>query len=329
MDNCNWKIVVTTSPFGANSEEPMKLLDCGMSTVVKNSVGRKFSRQEHLDFIGIHNPHIIVAGTEIYDKAALDMAPDLKLISRVGIGTDGIDFEECRKRGIIVCNTPNAPSNAVAELAIMQMLNMLRKIQNVSEDMHRRDKWNRYIGRELKSCRVGIIGMGRCGKIVCKLLEQFECVIDLNDINLDTIEYRDLVDYVNCYTRTKEEIFKNCDIITIHIPLKDETIDNHDFITRKELDMMKPGVRLLNLSRGGIINEKDLFEWLKDNPKACCAVDAFEKEPYFAELSKLGNAYLTPHIGSCTIQSRYDMETQAAQQVNNYIYKNDIQNRVV
>jgi D-3-phosphoglycerate dehydrogenase len=314
-----WRIAVTTSPFGQNTEEPMELLNRGMSTVVKNTAGRKFSRQEHLDFLGIHNPHIIVAGTEKYDKDALDMAPELKFISRVGIGTDGIDFDECRERGIIVCNTPYAPSNAVAELAIMQMLNMLRKVQNVSEDMLRREKWNRYIGRELKSCKVGIIGFGRCGKLVYEKLISFTPAdVLINDI----IE----IDQTNC---TKEQIYQDCDIITIHVPLKDETIDNHNFITRKELDMMKPDVRLLNLSRGGIINEKDLYEWLKDNPKACAAVDAFEKEPYHDKLATLGNAYLTPHIGSCTIQSRYDMEVGAAKTVHNYMHKNDIQNRVV
>jgi len=318
------KIIITTYPFGHVNREPIELLNSIEAKFLTNSKKRKYTREEHLQVLRESNPHIIIAGTEKYDKEALDIAKNLKLISRVGIGLDSVDLEECKKRDIIVTYTPDAPSNAVAELTICQMLNMLRKVQNVSTDMQN-DKWNRYIGREIKNCTVGIIGYGRIGKILYRILDSFECKIVVHDIEW-TDKLRPLPSWQKV---SKNDILNHCDIISIHIPLKDEKIDNHDYITKRELYMMKENVRLLNISRGGIINEGDLYEWLKESPKATVAIDTFNEEPYRDKLANMGNAYLTPHLGSCTEQSRLDMEYGAAKAVSDYIHKQPLRNRVV
>ena len=104
-------------------------------------------------------PDIIIAGTEQYRKIELDCCPNLKLICRAGVGIDNIDLDECKKRNIIVTNVPSAPSHAVAELTICQMINLLRRIPQVNRT------WDRYIGKEIRDCNIGVIGVGRIGKV--------------------------------------------------------------------------------------------------------------------------------------------------------------------
>jgi D-3-phosphoglycerate dehydrogenase len=197
---------------------------------------------------------------------------------------------------------------------------MLRKVQNVSNQLLNEEKWNRYIGRELSECKVGIVGNGRIGKIVSTMLQGFGCNWIVYDIIIQNCPY---------YYKPFEEILTTCDIITLHIPLKNDEIDNTNFITKKELDMMKPNVRLLNMSRGGIINEPDLIAWLKERPKACAAIDSYVSEEYHGELCKLGNAYLTPHLGSCTVTSKERMQSEAVEEVQRFIDGKPLKERLV
>lgn len=259
-----------------------------------------------------------IVGLIPIDRKWIDDRPGLKLIIKRGIGVDNFDLEYCKQKGIIVCNTPDAPSNAVAELTIMQMINMLRKAQNVSEQVIRKEKWNRYIGRELKDCSVGIIGMGRCGSCVDDILKGFNVWPLYNDIS-DTMHSNSSV----------QSILVECDIITLHIPLTDKNIDNTNFIGKKELEMMKPNVRLLNMSRGGIINEEDLYNWLKVNKKACVALDSYSEEAYEGKLCELGNVYLTPHLGSCTETSKKAMLDEAEDIKKMFLSNGKVRNRVV
>ena len=263
-----------------------------------------------------------IVGLIPINKQWIDAHPDLELIIKRGIGVDNFDLGYCKEKGIIVCNTPDAPSNAVAELTICQMMNMLRKVQNVSNQVIRKERWNRYIGRELRDCKVGIIGLGRCGNLVAFKLTRMtgHNMLWFNDIKPNQTEYG---------YKPLDYILKNCDVITIHIPLKDKGIDNTDFISKKELDMMKPNVRLLNLSRGGIINEDDLYNWLKDNKKACVALDSFVNEAYEGVLCELGNVYLTPHMASCTETSKKAMMNEAEFIKERYLLIGKVRNRVL
>ena len=318
------KIIVTTYPFGDPDPMPLKLLsqitEC--NTITYNNAKRKYSREEHLEVLKRENPDIIIAGTEKYDKEAYDLCPKLKMISRVGIGLDSVDLKIAQKRGIIVTYTPDAPSNAVAELAVCQMLNMLRRVSWVGSRM-RAGHWSRFIGRDIRDCNVGIIGIGRIGNLVIEKLQGLKPRrIYINDIDHMRMENKD-----RCEPATKYQILSKCDVVTIHIPWSEE---NNNFITKEELSLMKPDACLLNMSRGGIVNEGDLYEWLVFNTKASGAIDTFIDEPYTGELTKLGNTYLTPHLGSCTLKSRFDMECGAAEEVISYVKKTRrYNNRVV
>ena len=312
------KIMVTTHPFGKNNNLPIKMLS--EYEVHYNDVYRKYSREEHLERIKKINPDIIIAGTEKYDYEIFNLASNLKMISRVGIGLDSIPLEECKKRGIIVSYTPDAPSNAVAELTICQMINMLRRVQFVDNDI-RNGKWSRYIGKELRDCNVGIIGCGRIGGIIINKMQGLKPrKLFVNDIN------HEKCNLPRCEFATKFQILSSCDIISLHIPLNDKNIN---YIDKEELSVIKDDAILLNMSRGGIINEESLLNFLQNNKKACAALDTFYDEPYNGPLKYLDNCYLTPHLGSCTDKSRYCMEVGAVEQALCFINNKDIENRVL
>ena len=314
------KILITTYPFGISNKLPSQLLK--KYSVIYNDCKRKYTRDELVERLKRYNPDIIIAGTENYDSTILKLCNNLKIISRVGIGLDSIDLDECKKRGIIVTYTPDAPSNAVSEMVIGQIISLLRKLSASNRDIKDEGIWRRYIGREIKDSTIGIIGCGRIGKLVAKKIKSFEprniFVNDLVRSKVDKIKYGKYV--------SKKQLLSSSDIITIHIPLNKK---NYNLITKKEFDLMKKNALIVNTSRGGIINENDLYSWLKKNKNAGAIIDVFEQEPYTGCLTKLDNTLLTPHIGSCSEKSRFDMEVGAAKEVLNYLHKKPFNNRVI
>lgn len=305
-------IVVTTYPFNESNKHLEKLKNLGYD-VYFNPAKRKMTPMELEKFLSFYDPEVIIAGTEKYDSKILDLCHNLKMISRVGIGMDSVDLAECKKRKIKVTNTPDAPSNAVSDLTICQMLNALRFVQETNDDMVF-GKWSRKVGRDIKNCKIGIIGCGRIGKLVIGKLKGFGVKkILINDIN----KKREQIP--GCAPASKKEILKESDIISIHIPLNSQ---NFNYICQKELSLIKKNAVIINTSRSGIVNEKDLYDWLLLNKEVTAVIDVFEQEPYHGDLLKLTNALLTPHLGSCSIESRTKMENGSILNVIKYL-KND------
>lgn len=324
------RVLVTTSPFGLTNKDPITMLQEKFTEIGYNPYGEVLTKSQHYELIKQYKPEIIIAGTESYDRDTIEYAHTygLRLIARVGIGVDAVNLKHCSKFGIMVTNTPDAPSGAVADLTICQIINMLRKMQDVS-NMMKCDKWNRYIGREVCECTIGIIGCGRIGTMVIERLLPFKPIrILINDIDsnksipLEDEDTRIKVD-------TCENIYKYCDVISLHIPLREKQIDNLNFISTPELSKMKDNVRLLNLSRGGIIDEEALFKWLEVKRKATVALDSYVSESYHGKLLNLSNVYLTPHLGSCTVKSRLHMEGGAVKEAILFANKQEPNNRVI
>jgi len=308
------RILVTTDPFGKSDTTPRELLkkyeEKGFS-VRYNEVKRKHTSVEIATLLSSYNPEIIIAGTEKYTSEMLDLDSNLKMISRVGIGLDGIPLEECVKRNIVVANTPDAPSNAVADLTIGYMINSLRKI-NYMDNLLKKERWERYIGKEISECNIGIIGYGRIGKKVVQRLRGFEPKnIFINDVNHNQLNGLNPVEISSL-----DKILKKSDIITLHIPYNER---NANFIGKEELNKMKKDALLINTSRGGVVGEKDLTTWLDKNPLAKAAIDTFEEEPYTGILRLYEQTCLTPHAGSCTKRSRYLMEVGAVKNMEEFL----------
>lgn len=312
------KIMVTTYPFGIVDPKALELLE--WHDVRTNDLKRKFTLDEVRERLVEFQPDIIIAGTEKYSPELLDELPNLKMISRVGIGYDSVPLGECAKRNIVVTYTPDAPSNAVAELTMGQMINMLRHVQIVDRNM-RADKWTRMVGREIMHCNIGVIGCGRIGTLVCeKLVAYRPNRILVNDI----IESKALALAGTEFT-TYKEIFTECDVVTVHIPYSEA---NHHFVDAEYLEMMKSNACLVNMSRGGIVDEEALEAKLRENPDFCASIDTFETEPYTGTFIELPNAFLTPHLGSCSEASRRGMEVGASEEVVRFINGDDQLNRL-
>lgn len=312
-------IFVSTSPYG-NYNSSLKDVLTPFETHY-NTSGKEYSKLALIEQIKRINPEYIIAGVEKYNKEVLDFAPNLKLIARVGIGLSSVDLEECKKRGINVTYTPDAPSNAVAELTIGQILNGLRFIPQ-ADKLIRKNGWERFIGREIKNTKIGIIGFGRIGKLVYDKIKK----LGAQEIIVKDIDESQFKDYPEVKRTTKEDIIKDCDIITLHIPLEKETID---FIKKEDFQKMKSNAILINNSRGKIVNESDLYAWLHTNKSAFAAIDTYEKEPYSGPLTNLDNILLTAHMGSCSKKSRNDMESGALSEILNAINNRELNCKII
>lgn len=231
------------------------------------------------------------------DKNFLDNFPNLKFILRAGVGLDNIDVNECYKRRITIINSPGANANSVAEFVIGLIILLLRNFAPQSL-MFKNKKWRKkeFIGRELKNRTIGIVGCGAIGRILAQKLEAFQVKKILGyDPYLDELS---LLKYKIIKTEKLRDLLQASDVVSLHLPLTKET---KNFITKKEIEQMKRDSYLINTSRGGIINEKDLIWALKNNIIKGAAIDVFENEPQIKkEFLELKNVILSPHIAGYT-----------------------------
>jgi len=294
-------ILVTTSSFGKNDLTPIERLKLSGFSVVLNPYKRKLTEAEVASLIEKFNPIGIIAGIEPLTKNIFKKAKDLKAISRCGIGLDSVDLEAAKNLSITVTNTPDAPTIPVAELTLGLMLSVLRKI-HVSHLGICGGKWQRPMGNLLYAKTVGIIGCGRIGSYLAKLLSSFGCKV----IGYDPVFSKT----TDCHFTELDDLLSTSDIISLHIPYN---LQNHHFIDEKKIQNMKEGAILINAARGGLINEDALYEALIKGHLRGAALDCFEEEPYSGKLVKLNNVLLTGHIGSYAIEGRIMMEKQAVE----------------
>ncbi|PCI42184.1 MAG: lactate dehydrogenase [Rhodospirillaceae bacterium] len=298
------KVIITTVPFGTIDPMPLELLDEQGLRYEINPLGRKLRPEEVAGVIG--DADIVIAGTEPITDQVMEACPNLKAICRVGIGLDSVDLLAARSRGIAVSYTPDGPSPAVAELTIGLMIDLLREVTKADRDI-RAHKWFRKAGRRLSECTIGVIGCGRIGGGVIKHLSGGFPGVKILANDLKAVPELDgLVTWAD-----KDRIYNECDVISLHVPLTPET---QNLIGVSEISRFKKNAVLLNTARGGVINEADLAEALREGMLAGAAVDAFENEPYEGELCHLDNVILTCHLGSMTEDCRARMEIEATEE---------------
>ena len=265
-------------------------------------------RLKDKDIVVIRSKNVITK--EIIDKAC--EGNTLKLIIRSGVGLDNIDVEYANKKGIRVVNTPNASTRSVAELTIAQIFTLSRFI-NISNITMRDGQWNKtqYVGTEVFGKTLGIIGLGRIGKTVAKMA---------HTLGMKVIYYDILGKMKGCNNYTFcsfEEVLKNADFLTIHIPLE----RGQDYlITKKEFDMMKDRVYFINHARGGLVCEKDLIEALDSGKVEAAALDVYENEPEInIELVNHPMVSITPHLGASTVEAQERIGREIVKIVENFL----------
>ena len=301
-------VFISVHPFGDVDNRPLNLLrDAGMRVAV-NPLSHRLTENELTEFL--RDADVLVAGTEPITDQVMSNAPQLGLIARVGIGLDNVDLGAARNRGITVTFTPDAPAPAVSELTCGLMLSLLRGIAKADSAV-RLGQWQRILGRRLGSLTVGVIGVGRVGRRVIEHLHGFGCHILANDLVSDPI----LAARFNITWTSKEQIYKEADVITLHVPLTQAT---RHLIGPVELATMKNDALLINTSRGPVVNESCLVGALLEKQIGGAALDVFEHEPYSGELTTLDNCLLTCHMGSMSRDCRAKMETESVEEVLRY-----------
>ena len=306
------KVLVTSVPFG---ELPgcasLNLLETAGLKYQLNPFGRRLTEGDLIDLLdGIS---ILLAGTEPITARVMDAAPGLKLVARVGIGLDNVDLQAARKRGIAVTYTPDAPSAAVAEMTVGLMLDLLRNISRADRMMHSK-KWNRFLGRRLDGLTIGVVGVGRVGKRVIRILRGGfpNATVLANDIEPDFAfgnEYR--LTWVD-----KGQLCTQSDILTLHLPL---TRTTGRLIGEREISAMQPSAFIINTSRGAIIDETALASALRSGRLAGAAIDVYEEEPYSGILTEVEKCVLTCHMGSMSLDCRAAMEIEAVEDVLHFV----------
>jgi len=266
---------------------------------------------------------ILVRSATKVRKDIIDACPDLKIIGRGGVGLDNIDVEYAKEKGVKVINTPAASSASVAELVVAHLLSGVRFLKNANRDMplegeskFKELKKSYAKGVELKGKTLGIIGFGRIGQATAKVAlglgmkviaaDAFleEATIELDFFDGQTVDFK-------IKTISKEELLKQADFITLHVPAQKEYV-----IGKKEIEMMKDGAGLINAARGGVIDEVTLVEALDNKKLSFAGLDVFESEPK-PELKILMSPHisLSPHIGGSTNEAQDRIGVELANQI--------------
>lgn len=303
------KALITTVPFGDKNRLPLELLENAGIEYQLNPYNKKLTENQLAELVSDYD--VVIAGTEPITEKVLDRAVKLKLISRVGIGLDGVDLLAARRRGVRVSYTPDAPAPAVAELTLGLMLALLRSVHVANTQIHQ-GGWQRILGRRLAEVTLGIIGIGRIGTRVLRRTKAFGTPrLLVNDVMPNYELNREFkLEWV-----TKEQIYKEADLISLHLPLTPLT---RNMIRREQLLSMKVDAMLINTSRGGIVDEQDLYEVMRGGHLSGAALDVFEQEPYSGPLAQVERCLLTAHMGSMSIDCRTRMEVEATEEAVRY-----------
>ena len=272
--------------------------------------------------IGDYHGLVIRSATKVTSDI-IDAAKKLKVIGRAGSGLDNVDKTAATKKGIVVMNTPGGNTITTAEHTIAHLVSLARLIPQATMSL-KTGKWEKkkFMGVELYNKTLGILGIGNIGSQVAKRMQAFA----MNVIAFDPFLSEDKAKIMGIEKVDLKELFKRSDFITVHTPLTPET---KYLINKKTIKIMKPGVRIINCARGGIINEKDLYDAIVEGKVAGAALDVFEKEPPENNpLLTLDNVIATPHLGASTKEAQENVAVAVAEQIVDYLIHGTIRNAV-
>ncbi len=301
------------------AEEGLKILREGDLFEVDTKYDLK--PEELKKIIGGYDALIVRSGTQVTEEI-IEAAAGLKVIGRAGVGLDNVDLKAATKKGIIAMNTPGGNTTSTAEHAFSLIMALARNIPQAHGSM-KAGKWDRgkFQGVELYGKTLGIIGLGRIGSTVAKFAQGFGMTIKAYDPFLSP----EMAAKKGIAVTPLEDLIKNSDFITVHVPKTDET---KGMIGEKEIAMMKKSVRLINCARGGIIDEGALAKALEAKRIAGAALDVYDQEPPQADfpLLKLDNCVLTPHLGASTAEAQVNVAVEIAYTVRDALLGRGIRN---
>ncbi|WP_272001907.1 phosphoglycerate dehydrogenase [Roseovarius sp. ZX-A-9] len=292
--------------------------DRGIDVDFQPDLGK--DKEKLAEVIGQYDGLAIRSATKVTEKI-LAAADNLKVIARAGIGTDNIDKVAASKKGVIVMNTPFGNMITTAEHAIAMMFAVARQIPEASASTHA-GKWekSKFMGVELTNKTLGVIGAGNIGGIVCDRARGLKMKV----IAYDPFLGQEKADKIGVEKVELEELLTRADFITLHVPLTDQT---RNILSREALEKTKPGVRIINCARGGLVDEEALADLLKSGHVAGAGFDVFAEEPATENpLFGLPNVVCTPHLGAATTEAQENVALQVAEQMSDYLLTGAVTN---
>lgn len=300
------KVLLTPRSFGKYSKESYELFNKNGVEVITNPTGGILKEEEMKELI--KDVDAIIVGVDPLNEEVLKEAKKLKVISKYGVGTDNIDIDYCKKNNIEVTITRGANSTAVADYTFALLLGVARRLSEIDKGCHLHD-WSKKVSLDVYGKKIGILGLGAIGKGVAERAEGFHMEVYGYDIYKD----EEFIKNHNIHFTTIEEIMKECDFVSIHLPLTKET---HHIIDRKMLKEAKDNLIIINTARGGIINEDDLYEALKSGEVYGAGIDVFENEPAAdSKLLELDNVIVGSHCSASSIGAVDRMSMMATENV--------------
>ena len=303
------------------SEKAVKMLsEGGIEAVVNNN---KMSEEELCGIIAEYEGVIVRSATKI-TAPVIAAAKNLKIIGRAGVGVDNIDIPAATNAGLIVVNAPDGNTIAATEQTLALMLGLARNLPQAHKDL-KEGKWMRkeYLGVELRNKVLGIIGLGRIGTAVAKRAQAFE----MKTIGYDPMVSPEAAEANGITFKALEEVIKESDFITLHIPKTKESLN---MFKKDTFAMMKDGAKIINVARGGIVNEEDLYEAVKNGKLSGAALDVFAAEPTTeSPLFELNNVIVAPHLGASTKEAQVNVALDVAEEFVNILVKGEMAKNAV
>ena len=292
--------------------------DRGIDVTFEPDLGK--DKERLLAVIGQYDGLAIRSATKVTAKL-LEAATNLKVIGRAGIGVDNVEIPAASKKGVIVMNTPFGNSITTAEHAISLMMAVARQIPEANASTHA-GKWekSRFMGVELTAKTLGVIGAGNIGSIVIDRALGLRMKV----IAYDPFLSEERAVELGARKVELDELLAKADFITLHVPLTDKT---RNILSAANIAKLKPGVRIVNCARGGLVDESALAEALKSGHVAGAAFDVFEVEPAKeSPLFNLPNVVVTPHLGAATTEAQENVALQVAEQMSDYLLTGAVSN---
>jgi D-3-phosphoglycerate dehydrogenase len=311
------KILVTPTSLKPDADTPaMNKLRSFASSLVFNPTGKPLSEDGLIPLLdGCEG---CIAGLDNFSAKVMDSAGSLKVISRYGIGVDQVDLATAKAKNIVVCNTPGANANAVADLAFALLLNIARKV-TILDRKTREGQWPRSNGIEIYGKTIGILGLGATGKAVARRATGFSMKIIAYDPFID-------MEFARSYgviSTDFDTVIRKADFLSLHLPLTDLT--RHE-ISVDVMKSMKKGAIIINTARGGLIDESAAYELLVSGHLGGLGLDVYEEEPpKKMPLFDLENVVLTPHTAAHTAEAIAAMADMAVQNLINVLSGKDCQ----
>jgi len=299
----------------------------GIKILKDNNIEVIYAADENIDenfkHIQSADGWIIRSGTTL-DSKIINNATNLSVIGRAGVGVDNIDISAATRQGIVVMNTPDANTISAAEHTMALILALSRNVSSGHEGISK-GEWNRHklIGSELRHKTLGIVGLGKIGREVLQRSQAFNMKI----LGYDPFLPEDFFREDELQICNLDYLIENSDYITLHIPLTKDTKNLFDY---NNLIKMKKDARIINVARGGIINENDLSKVLIENKIAGAALDVFESEPLSMDspLISAPNIILTPHLGASTKEAKEEVSISICNQVKNFLINDELDNAI-